>query len=136
MTDLRLPPPTDLERTEQDGDETVISLDADILFAFDRAEISGTAAQRIEEIIAEIPDGTALAIGGHTDSLGSDERNQTLSEERAEAVADVIRAARPDLDLTVEGFGPTRPVADNTKGGEDNPEGRALNRRVEIRYAD
>ena len=44
------------------------------------------------------------------------------------------RAARPDLKLDVEGFGKGRPVAPNSQGGEDNPEGRALNRRVEIRY--
>ena len=37
-------------------------------------------------------------------------------------------------DLTVTGHGDTDPVAPNSKGGEDNPEGRAENRRVEIRY--
>ena len=135
ITDIALRDPQDIERTEQDGDETVISLDSDILFEFDKAEISAAAAAKIEELVADIPDGTALSIGGHTDSLGSDARNNPLSEERAEAVAAVLRSARPDLSLTVEGFGSSQPVADNTRGGEDNPEGRALNRRVEIRYA-
>lgn len=60
--------------------------------------------------------------------------NKDLSQQRAKAVAAILETARPDLKLDVEGFGKGRPVAPNSQGGEDNPEGRALNRRVEIRY--
>ena len=127
---------TELDTETSDGDETVISLTTDVLFDFDKADLPPNASAKIEEILADVPEGTAVTVGGHTDSLGSDERNAELSLERAQAVADVIAEVRPDLDLDVQGFGPDQPVADNTIGGEDNPEGRAQNRRVEIRYAD
>jgi outer membrane protein OmpA-like peptidoglycan-associated protein len=69
-----------------------------------------------------------LEVQGHTDNVGNDANNQTLSEARAKAVVNWftqhgIAAER----LTSRGYGKTRPVADN---GSD--EGRAKNRRVEI----
>ena len=84
--------------------------------------------------VADIPDGAEVAVVGHTDSVGSDADNLTLSKERARAVADVIEDERDDLELDVSGKGEKDPVAANDKGGEDNPEGREKNRRVEIRY--
>ena len=70
-----------------------------------------------------------LEIGGHTDSQASDTYNADLSKRRAQSVVKWltdkgINASR----LTAEGFGESRPVADN-----DSAAGRALNRRVEIR---
>jgi OOP family OmpA-OmpF porin len=67
-------------------------------------------------------------VGGHTDSIGSDEYNLRLSQRRAEAVAawlaaHGIAAAR----LTAKGFGESKPVADNRTA-----EGRQRNRRIEI----
>lgn len=53
---------------------------------------------------------------------------------RAQAVADAVAAARPDLVLEVAGRGEAEPAAPNEQGGEDNPEGREQNRRVELRY--
>lgn len=79
-------------------------------------------------------EGGAVSVDGHTGDVPYHRGNDVLSQERAQAVADAIAAARPDLDLTVTGHGGTDPVAPNSKGGEDNPEGRAENRRVEIRY--
>ena len=76
-----------------------------------------------------------MSIVGHTDSLGEDAYNLGLSQRRAEAVAAAVAASRPDLSLTTEGRGEADPVAPNDNGGEDNPDGRAANRRVEIRYA-
>lgn len=127
---------TELDTKTTDGDETVISLTSDVLFDFNKADLPPNAPDRIAELLTDVPEGAAVFVGGHTDSMGDDSVNDPLSLARAEAVADVIAAARPDLDLTVEGFGSREPVADNTVGGEDNPQGRALNRRVEIRYAD
>jgi outer membrane protein OmpA-like peptidoglycan-associated protein len=49
-------------------------------------------------------------------------------------VASVVAKTRPDVKLSVQGFGESRPVAANDTGGKDNPEGRAQNRRVELRY--
>lgn len=123
-----------LESRSSDGEETVISLASDILFAFDAADLDTVAEERIAELLEDIPDGAPVQVHGHTDGLGGAAYNQGLSQERAGTVADVIAEARPDLELEVEGFGMERPVEPNELDGEDNPEGRALNRRVEIRY--
>jgi outer membrane protein OmpA-like peptidoglycan-associated protein len=67
-------------------------------------------------------------IHGHTDNVGSDASNHTLSHRRAESVrAELIKNGVPANRMTSEGFGETKPIATN-----DTAEGRALNRRVEI----
>lgn len=116
------------------GGSTVVTLDTDVLFEFAEAELGESAQEAVVEAVADIPDGAQVAVVGHTDSVGSDADNLTLSKERARAVADVIEDERDDLELDVSGKGEKDPVADNDKGGEDNPEGREKNRRVEIRY--
>jgi len=70
-----------------------------------------------------------IRIQGHTDSTGSPARNEELSLRRAEAVRDVLagRGVNP-RQMLVEGVGAARPIADNA-----TPEGRAENRRVELR---
>lgn len=125
---------TSMDTRTTEGEETVISLASDVLFEFGEASITDQAEARIRELVADAPDGATVLVHGHTDSVGEDDFNQRLSEDRAGTVADVIEAARPDLVLEVEGFGETDPVEPNEVDGEDNPEGRALNRRVEIRY--
>jgi len=69
-----------------------------------------------------------LAIEGHTDSTGSADFNQVLSEKRADAVHDYLVSQGLDADtLSAQGLGMNDPVADNTTA-----EGRQKNRRVEI----
>lgn len=123
------------ETERRDGDQTVLSLRSDVLFAFGKADISGRAKAELATLVAGVPKSAAVSVGGHTDSIGSTQANLALSRSRAAAVAAVLHEARPDLRLTVQGFGESRPVAPNTSGGKDDPEGRAKNRRVEIRYA-
>lgn len=125
---------TPFESQTTEGVETVITLSSDILFAFGKDTIGPEAEAKIRELVADVPDGATVQVHGHTDSISGREFNQTLSEDRAETVAELIREDRPDLDLQVEGFGMDEPVEPNEVNGEDNPEGRALNRRVEIRY--
>ena len=72
--------------------------------------------------------------GHHEDDVGEDAYNEELSTKRARAVEQAVASARPDLDTTARGRGSADPVAPNRKGGEDNPEGRAKNRRVEITH--
>jgi len=74
--------------------------------------------------------GGLIVISGHTDNTGNNALNQKLSLARAEAVRDWISDTGdiPDSCFAVQGFGDSRPVASN-----DTPEGRARNRRVEIR---
>jgi outer membrane protein OmpA-like peptidoglycan-associated protein len=72
--------------------------------------------------------GLTMQIEGHTDSVGSDELNQRLSEQRAGSVRDFLGQQGVSLSsITAQGFGKTEPVASN-----DTPEGRQRNRRVEI----
>ncbi len=72
--------------------------------------------------------GLHLAVEGHTDSIGTDEYNRQLSEQRAEAVRDYLvqQGIKSDA-ITASGFGKSEPVASN-----DTPEGRQQNRRVEL----
>ncbi|EHJ59361.1 outer membrane protein [Novosphingobium pentaromativorans US6-1] len=96
---------------------------------------AGLAA--IDELVANptFKAGGAVTIWGHTDSRGSDKANLAASKKRAEAVRDYLKSKGVDTDrLTVIPLGESRPIAPNRKlDGSDDPEGRARNRRVEIR---
>ena len=84
--------------------------------------------QRIVKILKQNPD-IAAEIQGHTDSQGAESMNRDLSERRAMAVRDFLVENGIDPDrLTYKGYGESKPVASN-----DTPEGRAKNRRVEIK---
>lgn len=124
----------EIDQKTVEGVETVISLASDILFDSNKSEVPKRAKSVVGDLVSEIPNGAEVDVFGHTDSLDTDDYNQDLSERRAEAVADILEDARPDLELNVKGFGEMEPLEPNEKGGEDNPEGRAANRRVEIRY--
>lgn len=125
----------EIDRQTTAGEETVISLASDVLFDSNEATVPKRASTKVDELVEDIPDGAAVDVHGHTDSIDTDEYNQDLSERRAEAVAAILEEVRPDLELQVEGFGESEPVEPNEVDGEDNPQGRALNRRVEIRYS-
>ena len=102
----------------------------DILFDFNQATLRPEAREVISRIagILMVTPGFRLKVEGHTDSVGTDEHNQKLSEKRAQAVKDYLMSANisPEL-ISTEGFGKTQPIADNTTN-----EGRKKNRRVEI----
>ena len=78
--------------------------------------------------LAEQPKDTKFLVEGHTDNSGEARQNKQLSAQRARAVADQLEQSGIDRDrIEVEDYGETRPIA-----GNDTPEGRASNRRVEI----
>jgi len=83
---------------------------------------------KVERAIDVFPR-SELTIEGHTDSYGSDEMNQTLSQSRAEAVQQyMINAMRiPSYRLIATGFGETNPIANN-----ETASGRAQNRRIDV----
>ncbi|MEX2625567.1 MAG: OmpA family protein [Ilumatobacteraceae bacterium] len=115
------------------GNEVAVSLAADVLFAFDSAELEGDAAGRIAEVADELASqatGT-VQITGHTDDVGTRSYNQALSEDRAQAVAEALAPVLDDTELTFEVSGRAfdEPLVD-----DDTEEARARNRRVEIRY--
>jgi len=103
---------------------------ADVLFDTGKYDLrSGTREQlaRLSGIILSHP-ALNLEVEGHTDSTGSDEFNQKLSEQRAEAVRGfLIAQGLTDSCITAKGYGPSLPVASN-----DTSSGRQKNRRVEL----
>jgi OOP family OmpA-OmpF porin len=120
-----------LETVETEGTETTISLATDILFSSQSYALPASAAPRIAELLAAVPDGAAVQVHGHTDSLVGPIPNDELSRNRAQAVADVIAVERPDLALEVAGFADTEPAE---REDPDDPSTYAANRRVEIVY--
>lgn len=116
----------------EDG-KTIISLSSDILFDTDKSDLPDSSGTQIGTQLAEVPQGAALVIEGHTDSIKGAVPNQKLSKDRAEAVAKLVRKQRPDLKLTVKGLADTDPAV--TEDPTD-PSTRAKNRRVELIYGD
>jgi outer membrane protein OmpA-like peptidoglycan-associated protein len=102
----------------------------DVLFDTGKADLRGEAREalaKLSGIVLNYPS-LHLTIEGHTDSTGSAEFNQTLSEQRANSVRDyLIGQGLPAANLTAQGFGMANPVADNSTAA-----GRQKNRRVEI----
>ncbi|WP_323114117.1 OmpA family protein [Pseudomonas guariconensis] len=110
----------------------VITLDdqGQVLFAFDSAQLSAQAQQRLRALLPQLSDPRVASIKviGYTDSVGSDAYNQGLSEQRAGSVAEfLIGQGLAAGKVTSQGRGESEPVADN-----DTEEGRARNRRVEL----
>ncbi|MCO7517393.1 OmpA family protein [Pseudomonas guariconensis] len=110
----------------------VITLDdqGQVLFAFDSAELTAGARERLLALLPTLNDPRVASIRviGHTDSVGTDGYNQGLSERRASSVAEFLisQGVAPNK-VTSQGRGESEPVAEN---GTD--EGRAHNRRVEL----
>lgn len=83
------------------------------------------------ETYLELNPASNLTIVGHTDSIGSDAYNDTLGMRRAQNAADYFRGLGIENEIATETMGKRRPVAPNSKPtGQDNPEGRQKNRRV------
>jgi outer membrane protein OmpA-like peptidoglycan-associated protein len=114
---------------EQRG--TVITLAGGVLFPSGGTTLSPTARQsldRVAEALGAQLSESQIVIEGHTDARGSDQRNQQLSQQRAEAVRDYLVQRGVDTQrLAAVGRGEASPIADN-----ESAEGRATNRRVEI----
>ncbi len=108
-----------------------------ILFDYGKYDLRRDALVEIEKLYQLMKDNPSLYVEviGHTDSWGSKEFNKKLSEKRARAVVDylVSKGISPDR-FVARGMGEEQPIAINENpDGTDNPEGRQLNRRVEIK---
>ncbi|HZU42763.1 MAG TPA: OmpA family protein [Terriglobales bacterium] len=108
----------------------LISTMPDVLFDFNKYTLKPQARERLAKvagILLAYPD-LHLEIDGYTDSIGSDQYNQQLSEKRADAVRDYLASQGVQLNNVVaEGFGKNDPIASNA-----TPQGRQENRRVEL----
>ena len=115
----------------EDDRGTVIIMSGALLFPSGKAELSDSAEQhldRVAEALKKQPENRRFRVEGYTDSSGSERQNMTLSTNRARAVADYLEDEGIDDDrLESKGYGEKNPIADN-----DNDEGRASNRRIEI----
>jgi OOP family OmpA-OmpF porin len=100
-------------------------------FAFDKSDIDAASAVVLDaaaEQLQECPN-VAVRVEGHTDWIGTDAYNQGLSERRAEAVrSHLVSRGVSASRLTAVGYGESQPIASN-----ETDEGRALNRRVELK---
>jgi outer membrane protein OmpA-like peptidoglycan-associated protein len=111
----------------------VITL-GDVLFSTDKAQLKSGGmrnVQKLAEFLTQYPQ-YKVSVEGHTDSRGSDEHNQNLSERRAYAVKTALMEMSISSDrVNTRGYGKSFPVA-----GNDNAGSRQLNRRVEIILSD
>jgi len=121
--------------TRREARGLIVNL-SDVLFDFNQASLKPGARERLSKlagILLAYPGVYHIEIEGHTDSVGSQDYNQKLSEDRAQSVSSyLLKEGLPsDRIVAVHGFGKLRPVATN-----DTPEGRQMNRRVEIIISD
>ena len=103
---------------------------SDVLFDTGKYSLRAGAREKLAKVAGIISGhpGLKLEVEGHTDNVGGDDYNQTLSQHRGVAVRDYLtQQGIPSASVTTEGFGKTRPVASN-----DTPAGRQQNRRVEL----
>jgi len=115
---------------ERIGEGIKLTFDSGILFAYDSAILqpqAKTNIYKLADILKKYPDSNIL-IAGHTDSDGTEQYNQSLSERRAQAVSDYtkLQGVNPSR-LSVIGIGEMEPIETN-----ESVEGKQLNRRVEI----
>jgi outer membrane protein OmpA-like peptidoglycan-associated protein len=117
-------------QVRRDGNNIELIMPGNITFGTDRAEIRSDfydVLDSVAKVLKEF-DKTAIRVGGHTDSTGSDSYNQKLSEDRAESVGRylVSRNVAPGRIQAV-GYGEQYPIASN-----ETEAGRQANRRVEL----
>jgi outer membrane protein OmpA-like peptidoglycan-associated protein len=121
---------TGAQVSEQQDGSLKVNIPSAISFDTDSYAIRTSFAPVLDQVaqtVAQNPD-LLVRVVGHTDSTGSPAYNQTLSQNRAQTVANYLAShGVAGNRLTAEGRGPTQPIADNATAA-----GRAQNRRVEI----
>jgi outer membrane protein OmpA-like peptidoglycan-associated protein len=117
-------------QVERVGEGIALSFDSALLFDFGKSTLRSetkTNLEKLAEILQKYPD-TNIVVEGNTDSVGSEESNQILSEQRAQSVGNyLVSISVGHSRLTTMGNGETKPTDTNTTA-----EGRQANRRVEI----
>lgn len=114
-----------------EANSLLIALDSEVLFDVNKYDVR--VHPEAEEVLKNLAivlkemDVKNFEIDGHTDSDAGDKHNQILSENRANAVKNFLTSQGITAEITIKGYGKTRPIASN-----DTPEGKQKNRRVEI----
>jgi outer membrane protein OmpA-like peptidoglycan-associated protein len=112
------------------GDNIVLNMPGNVTFATDRSEVQASfypVLNSVAKVLKEY-EKTLVHVTGHTDSTGSYQYNLDLSQKRADSVSSYLAAQGvQQFRLQTRGFGPDKPIA-----GNDTPDGRQQNRRVEI----
>jgi outer membrane protein OmpA-like peptidoglycan-associated protein len=116
-------------KSERQDRGLVLTISGSVLFPSGKSTILPAAQERLKDVAQALKDDKRpIMIVGHTDAQGNDDMNMRLSEQRAESVKRFIaKEGVPQERIRTQGAGETQPIADN-----DNPTGRANNRRVEI----
>jgi len=125
---------TELERTgvsvTRIGDNITLNMPGNVTFATNSADLNAgfyDVLNSVSLVLSEYEQ-TVVEVAGHTDSTGSNEYNQRLSEQRAGSVASYLVTRQILRDRIIEvGMGEDRPIADNATDA-----GRQANRRVEL----
>lgn len=121
---------TDVDVIRQ-GDDLLLRMPSGITFATNESAIQPQFRPTLDQVAAVLQqyNQTYIDVYGHTDSTGSDAYNQSLSERRAQAVSGYLSShGVQSVRIGTRGFGETQPIASN-----DTEEGKAANRRVEIK---
>lgn len=112
------------------GDNIILNMPGNVTFNTDSSDIRASFYDVLNSVVLVVKefDKTLIEVAGHTDSTGSDQYNQSLSERRAGSVGQYfIAQGIPGMRVMTRGYGELRPIADN-----NSPQGRELNRRVEL----
>lgn len=117
-------------KVERVGEGILITFDSGILFDTDKYSLKPSTQENLKQLAPTLLkyDDTDLKILGHTDNTGTDAHNKVLSDRRADAVDNFLVAQGVEGSrMSTTGYGESDPIATN-----DTPEGRQLNRRVEV----
>ena len=116
--------------TAEQKNATVTTLSGDVNFEVDSDQLTARAKEILDSLAADWSKAkpSTVTVTGYTDSVADDAYNLDLSKRRAKAVGDYLKGKVSGLSITTDGKGEADPIGDN---GTD--EGRAQNRRVEIR---
>ena len=118
-------------RVVRQGDQLLVNFPGEVTFATDSAQIRPEFYPTLNDVAATLQryPRSYIDVVGHTDSTGSEQYNQRLSEQRAQSVANYLRSRGVEpARIAAYGMGESQPIATNATA-----QGRQQNRRVEVR---
>jgi len=124
------PEPAPAPEVKKEPIVSIATLGGQALFATNSADLNGAGEEAIARLVtdlAKFQEISQIVVTGHTDSRGSEEYNQSLSERRAGTVKSYLEAAYPSVPVSAIGMGENSPRETNATA-----EGRQANRRVEV----